>query len=223
MLAAKKRQNKKLKTSPLCSARCTGTKVHPQTIATKSSPRSHSLLGGTGFCARLCAELEFCLKLCAEFELCVEFKFFAELKFCVALEFCGVPGFRAEPQLKLCGVLAEHGSFAMTLVKFFLERRVLASARLFARIKFGSFATLARLGELALFAPSRVEFFVKFNIKFRLKFLAEFSQGFITETFAEFKALFSAQFGICAEFKFSARTAKFKADFLSRFLTCEAE
>ena len=111
----------------------------------------------------------------------------------------------------------------MTLVKFFLERRVWAAARLFARIKFGSFATLARLSELALFAPLRVKFSTKFNIKFCLKFLAEFSQGYVLEDFAEFKALFSAQLRICADFKFSARTAKFKVDFLPGFLTRGAE
>ena len=88
-----------------------------------------------------------------------------------------------------------------------------------ARAEPGSFAALARLGKLALFAPSRVEFFVKFNIKFPLKFFVEFSQGSVLEAFTEFKALFSAQLGISADFKFSARAAEFKADFLSIFLT----
>ena len=68
-----------------------------------------------------------------------------------------------------------------------------------------------------------MEFLVKFNIKFRLKFLAKFSQGFIVEAFAKFKALLSAQLGICAEFKFGERAAELKADFLSRFLTRGAE
>ena len=41
--------------------------------------------------------------------------------------------------------------------------------------------------------------------------------------FAEFKALFSAQFGICAEFKFGTRATELKADFLPGFLTRRAE
>ena len=117
----------------------------------------------------------------------------------------------------------ETGSFTRTPVKFFFERRVWASARFFAGLKFGSSTTLARLSKLALFAPLRVKFSAKFNIKFRLKFFAEFSQGFITETFAEFKASVSAQLGICAGFKFNARAAKFKANFLPSFLTRDAE
>ena len=111
----------------------------------------------------------------------------------------------------------------MTSVKFFFERRVWAAARLFARLKFGSFTMLARLSELALFALLRVKFSAKFNIKFRLEFLTEFSRRFIAEAFAEFKALFSAQFGICADFKFGERATELKADFLSRFLTRGAE
>ena len=111
----------------------------------------------------------------------------------------------------------------MTLVKFFFERRVWAAARLFAELKFGSSTALARFSELALFAPLQVKFSAQFNIKFRLKFLAEFSQGFIVGAFAKFKALFSAQFGICADFKFGERAAKFKADFLPGFLTRRAE
>ena len=82
---------------------------------------------------------------------------------------------------------------------------------------------LARLSELALFAPLQVKFSAQFNIKFRLKFFAEFSQGFIVGAFAEFKALFSAQLRICADFKFGERAAELKADFLSRFLTRRAE
>jgi len=111
----------------------------------------------------------------------------------------------------------------MTSVKFFFERRVWAAARLFAGLKFGSSTALARFSELSLSAPLQVKFSAKFNIKFRLKFLAEFSQGFIVGDFAEFKALFSAQLRICADFKFRERVAELKADFLLRFLTRRAE
>ena len=173
------------------------------------------------FCAAagLCVELELCAKskFCAEFKLRAELEFSAELDFFA--KFCALKFFNP----KLCGALAEAGSFTRVSVKFFFERRVWAAARLFAGLKFGSFTALTRLSELALFAPLRMKFSAKFNIKFRLKFLAEFSQGFIAETFAEFKALFSTQLGICADFKFSARAAEFKADFLSRFLTRGAD
>lgn len=131
MLAAKKRQNKKLKTSPLCSARCTGTKVQPQTIATKSSPKSHSLLGGAGFCAWLCAELEFCPKLCAEFELCVQF--------CVEAEFCAAAGLCVE--LELCAELE-------FCPKFCAEFKLLAELEFSAELDF-----FAKFRALKFFNP----------------------------------------------------------------------